>query len=161
MKRILVKSVITIFCVILLTAVAWIIIFRGCIPLVLEGELGFNDEVPYDLPQSCAAVAKITTKRNFQALEDERKRRGLEFEATIVCKLPVDLSRMTKNPDWLPSYVCCTWQYRRHIILTVPQISTQNESSGESEAVAEICLMPRWKYMKQLAADCEKFKIWL
>lgn len=161
MKTILVRSLVTAFCLLLFTAIAGKIVFRGCLPLLLEGELGFNDEVPYDLPENCAGVTQAQTGKNFQALEDQRKRRGLEFEGTIICKRPADLARMTENPDWLPSYVCCTWQYRRYIILTIPQIPMQTESPGESEAVAEICLMPRWRYMKQLAGDCEKFKIWL
>jgi hypothetical protein len=56
---------------------------------------------------------------------------------------------------WLPSYQCCSWQFRRHVLLV------GQSKSDPNLVVVYMALKPRWDYAKQIGRSCdEKFWSW-
>ena len=125
-----------------------------CASLIVRSE----KEISIPLPANCARVSAVDPDSMVEYLEDERSRRGLTFGQWIVCKETTTGGfAFMDNPSWLPSYVPGTYQYRRTVVI-VPY--AQPIPKG-SKVVGEVCLTPWWKYIRQIAGQCNgKFSAW-
>jgi len=91
-------------------------------------------------------------------LERERFARNLIFKEWIACRgVPVAGFTFADDPRWLPSYVPGTFQFRRMVII-VPYARPVPQGS---EVVAEVCVMPWRKYLRQIVGEYKgKFSVW-
>jgi hypothetical protein len=94
-------------------------------------------------------------------LENERQQRGLIFKTWIICTSSSQMPNLAPNFEhdqrWLPSYRPLAYQYRRRVVI-LPY--AQPIPKG-SPVIAEVCLMPRRKYILQFAGQCNgKFAVW-
>jgi hypothetical protein len=128
-----------------------------CIPLVVRS---FGD-VDIPLPEGCLLTRQVPPDQMVQYLENDRRGRGLIFRAWITCS-PLE---PTKTRDfgvlhdlrWLPSYTPQTYQFRR-IVLVFPY---SQPIPRNSPVVAEVTLMPWFRYARQLSKQCDgKFLVW-
>lgn len=115
-------------------------------------------EVPMALPANCARIRNLDSDNMVRYLENERNRRGLVFKEWITCQeVPAGGFAFMNDPHWLPSYVPGTYQFRRTVII-VPYAQPAPQGSP---VVAEVCLMPWRKYIRQIARQCDrKFSVW-
>jgi hypothetical protein len=116
-------------------------------------------EAPLMLPANCTRMKKTSESANY--FESQRKERGLNHDGWIVCSAPSDGGAweraIQEDHRWLPSYVPGAYQWRRTVLL----LPYGPSSRAGSHLVAEICLMPRWKYIRQIYGQCdEKFAVW-
>jgi len=94
-------------------------------------------------------------------LENARKQRGLVFKAWITCK-PSNQTQTTEfafthDAHWLPSYVPGAYQFRQTVILS----GSAPPTAQESAVAGEVCLMPKRRYVSQIAGQCDgKFAVW-
>jgi hypothetical protein len=117
-----------------------------------------SDAVSIPVPANCAVTRNVAPDDMEKYLERERFARNLIFKEWITCQgVPVAGFTFADDPRWLPSYVPGTFQFRRTVIivpyaLPIPQ---------GSEVVAEVCLMPWRKYLRQIAWEYNgKFSVW-
>ena len=128
-----------------------------CAPLLMRPE----SDVAIPLPDNCMLTTDAAADQVVKYLENERKQRGLVFKAWIHCN-PSSQTQTTEfafthDPRWLPSYVPGAYQFRQTVILyryapPIPQASA---------VVGEVYLMPRRRYVSQIAGQCDgKFSVW-
>jgi hypothetical protein len=117
-----------------------------------------QQEVPIALPANCARIGNVGSDPLVKYLENERNTYGLTHTEWITCsEAPLGGFAFMNDPHWLPSYVPGRYQFRRTVII-VPY--AQPVSKG-SPVVAEICLLPWGKYIRQIAGQCDgKFSVW-
>jgi hypothetical protein len=120
-----------------------------------------EEDVVIRLPANCTLSADVPADDMVKYLENERKRRGLVFKKWITCKTssqtPKAVFDFDHDPRWLPSYVPLTYQFRR-IVVILPYARPIPEGSP---VVAQVCLMPRRRYISQIAGECNgKFAVW-
>jgi len=115
-------------------------------------------EIAIPLPAGCARVASVDFDAMARYLEDERNRRGLIAHQWITCKeLSKESLQFVNDTHWLPSYVPGTYQYRRTVII-VPYAQPVPQGSP---IIAEVCLMPWPKYIRQIAGEgTGKYSVW-
>ncbi len=118
-------------------------------------------DVTIPLPANCIQTTEASADNMVKYLENERNRRGLIFKKWVICKTPSQTATpglaFERDPRWLPSYVPGTYQFRRTVII-VPYALPVPEGSP---VVAEVCLMPRRRYVSQIAGQCDgKFSVW-
>ena len=125
-----------------------------CAALLARSE----QEVPIALPANCARVGNVSSDPMVNYLENERNTFGLISKEWITCaEVPAGGFAFMDDPRWLPSYVPGRYQFRRTVII-VPY--TQPVPQG-SPVVAEICLEPWGKYIRQIAGQCDgKLSVW-
>lgn len=124
--------------------------------------LALSDSEPtIQLPTNCALITDAPVDDMTKYLEIERKRRGLIFKAWVKCQPSKENQvpglAFARDPHWIPSYVPLTYQFRRTIVI-FPFARPIPEGSP---ITAEVCLMPRRKYISQIAGQCDgKFSVW-
>lgn len=109
----------------------------------------------------CFQVTEVPPDNMVKYLENERNRRGLVFKKWITCKTASQTATpsfaLEQDPRWLPSYVPGTCQFRRTVVI-LPHARPVPEGSP---VVAEVCLMPRRRYVSEIAGQCDgKFSVW-
>jgi hypothetical protein len=117
------------------------------------------DEVP--LPEHCAQTDHVPNDDMVTYLEAEREKRGLIFKKWIVCTSPHDASKpifpFAPDSRWLPSYVPGTYEFRRTVVI----VPYARPVPVGSRVVAELCLEPWAKYVRQIAGECHgKYAAW-
>jgi len=117
-----------------------------------------SDAVAIPVPPNCALRRNVVPDDMEKYLERERLARNLIFKEWIACQgVPVSGFTFADDPRWLPSYVPGAFQFRRTVII-VPYVRPVPQGS---EVVAEVCLMPWRKYLRQIAwEDDGKFSVW-
>ncbi len=118
-------------------------------------------DVLIPLPVNCRLSADAPLDARVERFEAERKRRGLIFNAWIICAPSAGAESIefayTRDPHWLPSYVPGTYQFRRTVIISPTGIP----SPHKPVVAAEVCLMPRSRYLSLIWGQCEgKFAVW-
>jgi hypothetical protein len=136
--------------------------YGQCTWFVIKGVLGPAGDVTVPLPSSCILSNEQPPPSLFQTLDEERQKRGLVFEKLVSCRMPARQTRIESplehDPRWLPSYVCCTWQYRRHVLIQAPGTV---ETGDPGLVVSYVALMPRLRYAKQIGGQCDyRFQAW-
>jgi hypothetical protein len=120
-----------------------------------------DGDVAIPLPVNCMLTTDTPADQVVKYLENERKQRGLVFKAWISCK-PSNQTQTTEfafthDPHWLSSYVPGAYQFRRTVILSRSAPPTAQESA----VAGEVCLMPKRRYVSQIAGQCDgKFSVW-
>lgn len=134
-------------------------VYRRCWPLLFDDLFGERTGLTFAI-DGCRVPSESPPAAAVEALEAERVRRGLIFQTFLECERsserPIALP-WESDPHWLPSYICCTWQYRRHVVLAA---GAPIQSGSSTLEVYALCLRPRWQYWKQIGGGCEKFAIW-
>jgi hypothetical protein len=120
-----------------------------------------DSEVVIPLPVNCILTTDAPADQMVKYLENERKQRGLVFKAWITCKSSNQIHAtefaFTHDPRWLPSYVPGTHQFRQTVIISGYAPPTPQESA----VAGEVCLMPKRRYVSQIAGQCDgKFAVW-
>jgi hypothetical protein len=120
-----------------------------------------ENDVTIPLPANCIQTTEAQPDNMVKYLENERNRRGLTFKKWVICKTPSQTATpgfdFERDPRWLPSYFPGTYQFRRTVII-LPYALPVPEGSP---VVAEVCLMPRRRYLSQIAGQCDgKFAVW-
>jgi hypothetical protein len=120
-----------------------------------------EEDTAIPLPANCTLNAEAPSDDMVRYLENERKRRGLVFKKWITCKtssqMPKAVFGFDQDSRWLSSYVPLTYQFRRTIVI-LPYARPIPEGSA---VVAEVCLMPKRRYISQIAGECNgKFAVW-
>jgi hypothetical protein len=125
-----------------------------CASLLARSE----EEVVISLPANCARSRNVASDDIVKYLEQERNGRGLRFHEWITCReVPAGGFAFMNDPHWLPSYVPGTYQFRRTVMI----VSYAQPNPQGSSIVAEVCLMPWWNYIRQIAGKCDgKFSVW-
>jgi hypothetical protein len=127
-----------------------------CLPL-LTRSVG---DPPIPFPAGCTATEGKPPDVVAKLLDHERRERNLVFEKWITCRKsasPVS----TANPSWpglpwLPSYVCCSYQFRRTVVMS----ATIRFEDGTLVVVA-VSKKPWLEYIPQISGQCRgKFSIW-
>jgi len=117
-----------------------------------------SEAVPIPVPANCALTRNVAPDEMEKYLERERFARNLIFKEWIACRgVPVAGFTFADDPRWLPSYVPGTFQFRRMVII-VPYARPVPQGS---EVVAEVCVMPWRKYLRQIVGEYKgKFSVW-
>jgi len=117
-----------------------------------------KEEVDIPLPANCVRSHNVASDDMVKYLDHERNGRGLLFHEWITCReVPAGGFAFMNDPHWLPSYVPGTYQFRRTVII-VPYAQPIPQGSP---VVAEVCLMPWRRYIRQVAGQCDrKFSVW-
>jgi hypothetical protein len=120
-----------------------------------------QSEAPMMLPPGCKVTVGAHAERGLENFDAERRTRGLEHESWIECASAADgqawLGGLEANRRWLPSYVPGTYQWRRTVIV----VSHASSNFPETHVIAEVCFMPRWRYIQQIRGQCDgKFAVW-
>ncbi len=125
----------------------------SCLPLLTRSE-----EAVISLPENCAVTPNVASDEMVKYLEKERIGRGLVFKQWITCQdLPRRGLAFLNDSHWLPSYVPSTYQLRRTVII----VPYAHPIPHGSPVVAEVCLMPWRRYIRQIAGQCNgKFSVW-
>jgi hypothetical protein len=128
-----------------------------CAALLARSE----NDVTIPLAANCIQTTEAPPVNMLKYLENERNRRGLIFKKWVICKTPSQTATpgfaFERDPRWLPSYVPGTYQFRRTVII-LPYALAVPEGSP---VVAEVCLMPRRRYVSQISGQCDgKFAVW-
>jgi hypothetical protein len=148
--------------VIALLALGSYLLYGRCTWFVMREVLGPAGDLTLPLPQGCMISDDQPPLGLLRALDEEKQKRGLVFEKLVTCRMPaghgpVELP-LGRDPRWLPSYVCCTWQYRRHVVIQVPGAV---ESGDPSLVVTYVALVPpRVRYAEQIGGCDHKFQAW-
>ena len=117
-----------------------------CVPDSLNDLMDAGDMYP-PLPAGCQLTLDGPSEATMQALESRREARGLIFERRVTCRLPKK-SAGTGSLDNF--YIDKTLQHGRQVFLAETQ-----EMPGGTLVVVESALVPRWKYFKRLAGQCD------
>jgi hypothetical protein len=132
-----------------------------CSWFFVKGVLGPAGEATPPLAGNCVFTNEKPSDALLRALDEEQRRRGLVFEKMVSCRLPPGAGpafQPERDRRWLPSYVCCTWQYRRHVVVEPPARVPEAEPGV---FVAYTCLVPRWKYARQIGGKYDhRFEAW-
>ena len=128
---------------------------RPCVSLLAAGE------PPIMLPKDCALKDKAPTGQSFEHLEAERLQRGLKRQGWIECASSASarawLSSLETDHRWLPSYVPGTYEWRRTVIV----VGGSPSSTAGAQVIAEVCVIPWWRYTQQIRGQCDKkFAVW-
>jgi hypothetical protein len=118
-------------------------------------------DAPMFLPTDCTITERAPTGDTLGRLEAERSKRGLSHQGWIECASPLGarewIRAMEADRRWLPSYVPGTYQWRRTIVVW----GGGSRNSVGPRVVAEVCVMPRWRYIQQIRGECDgKFAVW-
>jgi hypothetical protein len=128
---------------------------RGCRSLLEQRD------APVFLPTDCTLTERAPSGDALGRLVAERSKRGLSHQSWIACASPVGAQEwvraMEADRRWLPSYVPGTYQWRRTIVV----LGGRSQVSVEPQVIAEVCVMPRWRYIRQIRGECDgKFAVW-
>jgi hypothetical protein len=117
-----------------------------------------SEAVSIPVPANCALAPNVDRDDMEKYLDRERSARNLIFKEWITCQgVPVAGFAWADDPRWLPSYLPGTFQFRRTVIL-VPYARPIPQGS---QVVAEVCVMPWRKYLRQIAGEYNgKFSVW-
>jgi hypothetical protein len=118
-----------------------------CVPASIDDV--FSTEVVFPpLPAGCQMTAVEPTAEVAQKLESRREARGLVLERRVSCTLP----KRSAGPGSLENfYIDKTLQHQRQVFLA----EAQAMPDGRTLVVVESTLVPRWKYLKRLAGQCD------
>jgi hypothetical protein len=128
---------------------------RSCVSLLAAGE------PPIMLPQDCTVKRTAASGQGFEQLEAERLRRGLKRQGWIECGTSANarawLDSLEADRRWLPSYVAGTYEWRKTVIV----VGGGPSSGAGAHVIAEVCVMPWWRYFQLVRGQCEgKFAVW-
>jgi hypothetical protein len=139
--------------VVVLLVVFALLLSPSCLPLFTRA-----GEAVILIPENCALTPTVPSDEMVKYLDKERIERGLVFKEWITCRdFPERGFEFMDNPHWLPSYVPATYQFRRTVIV-VPYARPVPQGSP---VVAEVCLMPWRKYIRQISGQSNgKFSVW-
>ena len=127
----------------------------ACSSLLEQGD------TPMFLPTDCTLTERAPTGDALGRLQAERSKRGLRHQSWIECASPLGAQEwvraMEADRRWLPSYVPGTYQWRRTIVV----LGGRSRNLAGPQFIAEVCVMPRWPYIRQIRAECDgKFAVW-
>jgi len=120
-----------------------------------------DNDVVIPLPVDCKQTRSSPDDEMMKYLENERRKRGLEFRAWITCTPSTQIESLrlafTQDPRWLPSYVPDAYQFRQTVII----LPYAQPIPRGSPVAAEVCLMSRSRYASLIAEQCDgKFSVW-
>jgi hypothetical protein len=119
----------------------------SCLPSILN-DLQVSDELAPPLPGNCLFTSEEASEETIRSLEKRREDRELDLQRRVTCKM---LGR-AQDAKWLDNFYSeKTLQYGRHVFIA----ETQVLPSGGMLFVVDVCLVPRWKYLKRLAGHCD------
>jgi hypothetical protein len=118
-------------------------------------------DAPMFLPTDCTLTRKAPTGDALGRFEAERRKHGLSQQGWIECRSAVGAEEwvraMEADRRWFPSYVPGTYQWRRTIVV----LGGHSLNSVGPQVIAEICVMPRRRYLQQIRGECDgKFAVW-
>jgi hypothetical protein len=113
------------------------------------------------LPTDCTLTERAPTGDALGRLQAERSKRGLRHQSWIECASALGAQEwvraMEADRRWLPSYVPGTYQWRRSVVV----LGGRSRNSVGPQVIAEVCVMPRWRYIRQIRGECDgKFAVW-
>jgi hypothetical protein len=118
-----------------------------CVPDSLNDLMDAGDMYP-PLPAGCQLTLDGPSEATIQAIESRRVARGLIFERRVSCRMP----KKSAGPGSLDNfYIDKTLQHGRQVFLA----ETQEVPGAGTLVVVESTLVPRWKYFKRLAGQCD------
>jgi len=124
-----------------------------CAPSLMSDILDSGDLDP-PLPVNCAPSTEEPSGATLRSLESRREDRGLVLERVVTCKIPSSRPGRSSRPydprELANFYIDGTLQYQRHVFLAATQ-----DSPGGTLFAVEVCIVPRWRYLKRLAGHCE------
>jgi hypothetical protein len=130
-----------------------------CCSLILDDLVLFGWDARFPVPPGCVTVNETLPGATLAAIEKERLLRRLEAGRITMCRTRQSAEAfwedLLRNPQWFPSYVPGTWQYRRYVA-----IAATSETSAGTLVVVEMCKERRWHYYKHVLGNCEKYTMW-
>ena len=109
------------------------------------------------LPTNCTQTTEAPVDDVVRYLVKERQQRGLIFKKWIICKPDSAVINFDHDKRWLATYRPVAYQFRRTLVI-LPYAQPIPE---KSPVVAEVCLMPRRKYLSQIVGQCNgRFAVW-
>jgi hypothetical protein len=119
-----------------------------------------EEDAAIPIPTNCTQSIEAPGDEMTSYLEKERQQRGLIFKKWITCRSSSQMPNLVLNFEhdkrWLASYKPLSCQFRRTVVV-LPYAQPIPEGSP---VIAEICLMPRRKYILQIAGECNgKFAV--
>jgi hypothetical protein len=118
-----------------------------CVPDSLSDFMDSGDMYP-PLPAGCQLTLDGPSDATLRSLETRREARGLIFQRRVTCRLP---KKSTGTGSLDNFYIDKSLQHGRQVFLA----ETQETSGVGTLVVVESTLVPRWKYFKRLAGQCE------
>jgi hypothetical protein len=119
----------------------------ACVPSALNDLMDPGEMYP-PLPAGCQLTVDGPSEATIQALENRREARGLSFERRVTCRMP----KKSAGPGSLDNfYIDKTLQHGRQVFLA----ETEEVPGTGTLVVVESTLVPRWKYFKRMAGQCE------
>jgi len=118
-----------------------------CVPDSLNDFMDSGDMYP-PLPAGCQLTLDGPSETTLRALESRRETRGLIFQRRVTCRMPKK-SAGTGSLDNF--YIDKSLQHGRQVFLA----ETEDSPGVGTLVVVESTLVPRWKYFKRLAGQCE------
>jgi hypothetical protein len=117
-----------------------------------------SEAVSIPVPRNCALTRNAAPDEMQKYLERERFARKLIFKEWITCPdVPVAGFTFADDRRWLPSYAPGAFQFRRTVVI-VPYARPIPQGSA---VVAEVCVMPWHKYLRQIVWEYNgKFALW-
>jgi hypothetical protein len=134
-------------------AIALVVPSWSCLPTLWD-DLFDSSEVSTPLPANCVLGSEEASENIWRVLDSRRQERGLMLEGIVTCSM----ARGNSDSQLQGFYINKTLQHGRHVFLA----ETEPIAGGKVLFVVEACLVPRWKYLKRLAADavtlnCNRF----
>ncbi len=111
------------------------------------------------LPPNCVRARDLASDDMTRYLDRERESERLVFKDWITCKEipPPQGFAFWDDPHWLPSYVPGKYQFRRTVII----VPYSHSAPKGSHVMGEVCRMPWWRYLQQVAGQCDgKYSVW-
>jgi hypothetical protein len=119
----------------------------SCLPSILN-DLQESDELAPPLPGNCLFTSEEPSEETIHSLEKRRQDRELDLQRRVTCKM---LGR-AQDAKWLDNFYSeKTLQYGRHVFIAETEVLPR----GGTLFTVEVCLVPRWKYLKRLAGRCD------
>src|SRR5580704_1419847 len=118
-----------------------------CVPDSLNDLMDAGDMYP-PLPAGCQLTLDGPSDATIQAIESRREARGLIFQRRVTCRLPKKSAGSGSLDNF---YIDKTLQHGRQVFLA----ETQDVPGSGTLVVVESALVPRWKYFKRLAGQCD------
>jgi hypothetical protein len=118
-----------------------------CVPDTLTDVMDPGEMYP-PLPAGCQLTVDGPSEATIQALEGRREARGLTFQRRVTCRMPKKSSGSGSLDNF---YIDKSLQHGRQVFLA----ETQDVPGAGTLVVVESTLVPRWKYFKRLAGNCD------
>jgi len=133
-----------------LTLVALIVVLSmswTCVPDSLTDVMDSGEMYP-PLPAGCQLTVDGPSEATILSIEARREARGLTFQRRVTCRLPKKSPGSGSLDNF---YIDKTLHHGRQVFLA----ETQDVPGSGTLVVVESTLVPRWKYFKKLAGNCD------